>query len=67
MTEWISSYTPPDDSRLVLCYDEFNTFISLGRYIEEEDCFELMSVMEIEPDTEVTHWMQIVLPPKEEE
>lgn len=63
--EWISVEDDlPEDSSTVLCCDIYNTFVSLGRYIEQDDLFELMNIEGIEVDSQTTHWMPLPIPPK---
>ncbi len=61
----------PDVGEIVLCADEYNEFVSLGKFliVEQEDfdegVFELMHINKIECDSVITHWMPLPEPPKE--
>lgn len=63
--QWIDlEYIVPTDDRIILCCDVYNNFISMGRYLEDEEEFLLMNIENVEIDTQITHWMP--LPPKPE-
>lgn len=57
---WISvNNALPPSEMLVFCCDVYSGFVSLGRYIEYEDFFELMAMTELEADSMPTHWMHL--------
>jgi len=57
----------PEIGSIVLCCDMYNTFISLGRYVDvdDENEFDLMLIDNIEIDSVITHWMPLPKPPEE--
>ena len=67
--EWVKIEDDlPDNEDIVLVCDKLNEFVSLGRYLEEEDGiyqFELMHIDRVEIDSFITHWMPLPNPPKE--
>lgn len=56
----------PHDQQIVLICDIYNNFVTMARYLEEEDIFEMMHVQEIEIDSYPTHWMPLPNLPNEE-
>lgn len=66
--EWINTENYlPEDQEIVLVCDIFNTFISLGKYVKEDDSFMIMSIEKVQSDSYPSHWMPLPLPPKEDE
>ena len=63
MSGWIALIDKqPENLQKVLCCDIYNSFVSFGRYREEENEFDLMDLddgLSIDYDTEITHWMNI--------
>ena len=67
MSEWIKTEEQlphPDD--IVLCADIYNSFVTLGRYIEDQDCFFLMNIDNVEVDSYPTHWRPLPNLPTED-
>jgi regulator of RNase E activity RraB len=62
MNNWINveEYLP-EAGELVLCADILNNFISLGKLIDNDDeyCFQLMNIENVEIDSVITHWMEL--------
>ena len=62
MNNWINveEYLP-QAGELVLCADILNNFISLGKLIDNDDeyCFQLMNIENVEIDSVITHWMEL--------
>jgi hypothetical protein len=46
----------PDDNEIVLMADEVSGFVTLGRYHNDGDEFEVMGLDPIEQDAVFTHW-----------
>jgi len=60
MMNWISIEDDiPPDGLVVMCCDVINEFISLGIYVESDECFHMMHVKQMESDSQVTHWMYL--------
>lgn len=58
--KWIDSeeFVPPHQE-IVLVADEFNEFVTLGRYDITKDLFLVMNIDLVEIDSQVTHWMPL--------
>ncbi len=56
----------PAHGDIVLICDEFNSFVSLGKYVEDGDefYFYLMSIDKVEFDSQITHWTTLPELPK---
>ena len=64
--EWIvAEELIPLGNPIILVCDCLNSFVSLGRYMEEDNTFELMNMDNVEIDSVITHWMPLPTPPKE--
>ncbi len=48
----------PCINECVLCFDDQNEFISIGRLVEDF-VFELMYIEKVEGDSVITHWMPL--------
>ncbi len=68
MNEWITEYLP-SHNEIILVVDSMTGIISLARFREEEEdtFFDIMNLVEIDPDYCVTHWMNIPDPPQQPE
>ncbi len=62
---WISieDELPPNNKTVLCCDVHTYNLVTLGKYIEDDDCFELMSTEFIEIDSQPTHWMHLPEPP----
>lgn len=55
----------PDDKEIVLAWDKYKDIVTLARFIEEENndyCFGVMNIDNIECDYTVTHWAPLPHP-----
>ena len=58
--EWIvAEELIPLGNPIVLVCDRLNDFVTLGRYVEEENTFVVMNLDNIEIDSVITHWMPL--------
>lgn len=65
MNEWIRIQDfLPDCGQTVLVCDEYNSFVTLGRF-DGIDQFELMNIDDVEIDSCITHWMPLPKPPED--
>lgn len=57
----------PESNKIVLTCDIYNNFVTMAKYLEEENVFEMMHVQEIEIDSYPSHWMPLPDLPTEDE
>lgn len=73
MSEWINVEDRlPDHNEIVLVFDEIGSVISMAKFrqfdepinFDDQDCWYVMNIDNLEIDYQVTHWMPLPKPPE---